>query len=255
MLLQLGAKAESESRDGFRLNSIAGELMCHPYENWLACRFTDVEKAKQVIGSGSLNPFSGKWNWHFHKPGPADLVDLHAKLSEVIELASERKEILEHFNEGAKAMRGAASDVRIRFQYRDGSNYKVSRDICFQGGADRWGALSLVRPMLMAMDVSEGSPSFIPGLVGLDDLQDSFSGCESRWDPEDDGPWHELLSVELIPEGSGEIYAEDCSFAQFVQRVQHQAVIQGWDEGYKPPFYAEMAKRQRAYERQMHQGG
>lgn len=43
----------------------AGILSVGVHDDWLACRFEDIELAKHVLGVDSnLNPHSGKWNWH-----------------------------------------------------------------------------------------------------------------------------------------------------------------------------------------------
>lgn len=44
-----------------------GILVVTPHDNWIACHFKDVEKAKQHISDDRLNKFSGKWNWHSHE--------------------------------------------------------------------------------------------------------------------------------------------------------------------------------------------
>ena len=60
------------------LDTVAGTLRVTPYQNWIACRFDDVEAAKQRVGFGALNPWSGKWNWHFERPDAND-VEFFAK--------------------------------------------------------------------------------------------------------------------------------------------------------------------------------
>ena len=49
----------------------AGPMKAMGYGNWVACRFDDAKRAFEVlkaipsIGTGRLNPYSGKWNFHF----------------------------------------------------------------------------------------------------------------------------------------------------------------------------------------------
>lgn len=51
------------------LTTKAGSLMVTTMGNWIACRFADVARATLVVHSngypGNMNPFSGKWNFHF----------------------------------------------------------------------------------------------------------------------------------------------------------------------------------------------
>lgn len=72
MLLKIGARKVSESREEYKIQTVIGELFVSIYDNWVHCCFDDVEKAKAHfnitgINQGRLNPCSGKWNWHwFH---------------------------------------------------------------------------------------------------------------------------------------------------------------------------------------------
>ena len=52
----------------FSLDTICGELHIIVYDGWIACRFQDVDLAKQnlpIALQSILNPFSGKWNHHY----------------------------------------------------------------------------------------------------------------------------------------------------------------------------------------------
>jgi hypothetical protein len=55
----------------YEINTQAGILRITFYEDkkmpWFACRFDDVQKAKELVRSGVLNKFSGKWNWHCYE--------------------------------------------------------------------------------------------------------------------------------------------------------------------------------------------
>jgi hypothetical protein len=45
------------------------------YDGWIACRFEDVPKARQVLGAdrvGRFNPHSGKWNFCFGRMTATD---------------------------------------------------------------------------------------------------------------------------------------------------------------------------------------
>jgi len=45
------------------LDTIIGELWITVYDDWIACRWDNVDKAR-AAGLG-CNPYSGKWNFHF----------------------------------------------------------------------------------------------------------------------------------------------------------------------------------------------
>lgn len=51
----------------YAVETVAGTLCLNIHDNWIACRFGDVARAKQHFRSGyypRLNPHSGKWNWN-----------------------------------------------------------------------------------------------------------------------------------------------------------------------------------------------
>ena len=58
------------------LQTICGTLHVTPYGNWIACRFYDTDAAVAHFGyqpvHGRLNPWSGKWNFHFNAIPAAD---------------------------------------------------------------------------------------------------------------------------------------------------------------------------------------
>lgn len=82
MLLALGAKPGEH--DPWQLHTLAGVLRLQPYDNWLACRFDDVEAAKQHAYFGHLNPYSGKWNWHFTEPNAEDVEFLREQIQRLL---------------------------------------------------------------------------------------------------------------------------------------------------------------------------
>lgn len=66
LLDQHGAvRAECDYADEFSLLTPVGKLNVHVMGNWIATRFDDVALARSQVGFGqSLNPFTGKWNFH-----------------------------------------------------------------------------------------------------------------------------------------------------------------------------------------------
>ena len=66
-LTRLGFQPLADSDGAFVLDTPLGTLRATPYDDWIACRFEDVARAKQHLAHGHadrLNPHSGKWNWH-----------------------------------------------------------------------------------------------------------------------------------------------------------------------------------------------
>lgn len=167
---------------------------------------------------------------------------LTGKMSEVsaIKLAQHASLALKASTEGPK--------TRLEYMYRDGSNFKVHRTVVFSGAPTE----DLKARLLAACGHDGFDPEFIPGLVGLRDLQKSFlekpimiaralgqekflaelEASKPRWDPERDHIYHTIEDVSVTSEDatdprSFEEFVEDCEAAE-------------WDETYKPPFYEEM---------------
>ncbi len=63
-LLALGATAAPNGTYDYIVATVAGRLHVSVYDNWIACRFEEPERAK-VTSDTRLNPCSGKWNHHY----------------------------------------------------------------------------------------------------------------------------------------------------------------------------------------------
>lgn len=226
------------------LPTVAGPLDCRAHESWLACKFENIKLAKQLIGHGDLNPYSGKWNWMHVNPDSEDMLNLYWNLAQVVDVSE--NDLAQDYLQTLSALpQDAKLNTSLTYMYRDGDNYKTTRTVVFSDGVRSVASLSA---LLLALDKSEGTPSLIPGAVGLDDLQDSFNGCESRWDPERDHPWHEVTRLE--PVVASEVEATDeRSIVEFSDQVSRLALLSGWNEDYKPAFYPEMKRRQDKYEK------
>jgi hypothetical protein len=59
-----GGYRREDWRVSYVLATPAGELEVWPQDRWIACKFVDEALAAEMVHSGSLNPFNGKWNWH-----------------------------------------------------------------------------------------------------------------------------------------------------------------------------------------------
>lgn len=71
------------------LDTLAGPLGITPYPTWIATRFEDVARAREAPLSGALNPYSGKWNWHYgDRPQREDLERFLAELRRLVPGAS-----------------------------------------------------------------------------------------------------------------------------------------------------------------------
>lgn len=87
MLRRLGA-VESAGLYPLRIETAAGPLDLWPQDNWLACRFVDVERAKALLGDGwhgKLNPISGKWNHHPAQPDAAAVDAIRDEIARVLQ--------------------------------------------------------------------------------------------------------------------------------------------------------------------------
>ncbi len=87
-LRRLGARP-AQSYD-WKLDTVAGPLPVTAYANWVACRFDDVEAAEQRVHFGTLNRWSGKWNWHFEKPNANDAEFFAEQIERLLDTAAVR---------------------------------------------------------------------------------------------------------------------------------------------------------------------
>ena len=49
----------------YAVATVAGNLHVTVYDDWIACRFEEPERAKAAMSDTRLNPYSGKWNHHY----------------------------------------------------------------------------------------------------------------------------------------------------------------------------------------------
>jgi hypothetical protein len=58
----VGKGATPGRHEEYELATNIGVLKITPYDNWIACRFDDVEAAQLFC---ACNKYSGKWNFHY----------------------------------------------------------------------------------------------------------------------------------------------------------------------------------------------
>jgi hypothetical protein len=64
LFANLGATPVEGNQYRFQLQTSVGILRLQSYGSWIACCFDEPRRALRVAGT-RLNPFSGKWNWHW----------------------------------------------------------------------------------------------------------------------------------------------------------------------------------------------
>lgn len=85
MLHRMGAGPNHSGWYALRLRTLAGDLEISVLDGWVATRFADPDLARALLnpsgqfGGCRLNPYSGKWNFHF---GAEDRVEDAAALVE-----------------------------------------------------------------------------------------------------------------------------------------------------------------------------
>jgi hypothetical protein len=238
LLTAMGALPTGEPAYESRFMTRAGKLLCQPQEDWLATRFENPGAARAIIPGGNLNPHSGKWNWHSanKKPGMAELKEVASLLAEVLVERNELKEC--GFDLGSTA-RPEQGNIKISYMYRDADNYKAHGEVVLAGRMSE-GDMKII----LAVCSNHGGRFFIPGMVGLDDLQKSFNGGESEWHDDRDHPWHTFTGIEPTEEEC--THVDGLASNQLVDKFLRVAINRGWDESYKPESYDEMRKRAEA---------
>lgn len=122
------------------------------------------------------------------------------------------------------------ANTLFEWQYRDASNYKTSRTTVLKG------ELSEAERQEIHACLFEGT-FFIPGQIGLADLQNSFQGCTSYWDPDADHIFHEINGLEPT-----DLPATDDMTAMDLLAAFRKAAQDGWDQEYTPSIKDEMTK-------------
>ncbi|MEP3670907.1 MAG: hypothetical protein ABJN42_29780 [Roseibium sp.] len=128
------------------------------------------------------------------------------------------------------------SFTRISYQYRDADNFKTGATLFLQGLISD----ETKERMRAHCNNDDGQEHFIPGQVGLQDLQDSFV-TPSKWMEDRDHPWHELemiedVHVDTLPKGTATLEVTAEEFAQ-------SFLATSWDDDWKPEFYDDMKSR------------
>lgn len=89
---------------------------------------------------------------------------------------------------------GPGPNTLIEYMYRDASNYKKTNVAVLKG------RISLGQIGLIESSLNDGE-FFIPGQVGLQDLQGEFEHG-GGWDEDDDHVWHTISSIEYTDQPS-----------------------------------------------------
>lgn len=229
LLLHLGAKPTTGTNSyQLVLETQAGLLCCSVYDDMLATRFDDPARAVHVVGGGTFSLISGKWNWLYTKPGQKELMEVANHLATVCISDEDVKEV---FGDIA----GNGENTRISYMYRDASNYKAKRSLVFFGRLNSRD----VKMLFAYSQIEDVDAFFIPGQIGLPDLQDSFEGVQSAWDPDEDHPYHVITDIELVDHDED----EGLDINAFLESFVSVAAGGGWNDAYKPYFYEVMKAR------------
>jgi hypothetical protein len=221
----------------------AGALYCHAIEDGAFCRFAHPDRAKAIIGAGSLNPYSGKWNWHYNKPGLDELLDLQRHLIRVVRVPQCVDNMVMAYQEALSGLGSPKTDTVLAYQYRDATNNTISSEVRLCGQPDTWDVGNRLRALLMLLERSSGNISFIPGQLGLPDLQETFGECKGHWDSELDQPWHSFTGLRPIRKDALSEQVPLMSYDQFTKNLVQLTTGPGWDETYLPPSHPRMTRR------------
>lgn len=233
-LAKLGAQrndAEASSY-AYSLPTMVGGLLCHVTDDSMLARFQNVERACGVVQSGSLNPNSGKWNWHFTNAGEQEARNLFVEMAGLLPALPRYGDFPD---DGGRASTKPIS-ARVSYMYRDGGNNRVGGAVVFR--PEMAPRHFIEQALIRACFIEDGVAFIVPGQVGLKDLQASFLGCAHVWEPELDHAMHEITGIDWTSVATP---SDGRSFSEFVSECIDVALGEGgWNEAYKPPFYAEM---------------
>lgn len=128
----------------------------------------------------------------------------------------------------------------VSYTYRDADNYKTSMVVGVPGGADK----KALDALFDRLDAGEG---FVPGQIGLPDLQMNFNAGITFWDEERDHPFHEIDDVSVVSSvPRGTMVLNSLSATDLIDNV---AAVTEWDDAYRPDFHGAMAEMKMEYDR------
>lgn len=116
------------------------------------------------------------------------------------------------------------SNSRLTYQYRSGSNYKQAHSVVLAGEVSTQTlGLLIARAEDQIDSHHENIPDFIPGQVGLPDLQEMLG----EWDDNEDHPYHEVLGLENTEAAADPQYPSAEEVMSLIARTK-------WDDTYLP---------------------
>jgi len=117
-------------------------------------------------------------------------------------------------------------NTKVSYLYRDGGNNKISRDVVIAGAMTS----SQIAMFWEKCDREiDDHPSFVPGQIGLPDLQAGDEG-KYPWIEDIDHPWHILQAIEHTDEEPTiRLSAED--LASELEEIEK---VEGWDRDHRP---------------------
>jgi hypothetical protein len=141
-------------------------------------------------------------------------------------------------NESGEENGAIRRNTLLSYTYRDGSNNSTSREVVIEGEITDAEREELILMLDRSVDTEGRLGDFIPGQVGLPDLQDDFPS-KGAW-TDNDHPWHMLeeLRQTALP-------ADDDvpSLAEVLTKARELYAGHGWNEEYRPAFHEEMVAR------------
>lgn len=128
----------------------------------------------------------------------------------------------------------------IDYLYRDADNYKTYLRVAIPGDMDD------DKIVFMKELLTRGN-GFIPGQVGLPDLQMNFNAGVTFWDDERDHPFHELQGIKRSDHAPPDVMLlNSLTSEDFLDQV---ASVIEWDEEYRPDFHSAMAELKKKWDR------
>lgn len=245
MLSILGGQVDPElnnSEHHVVLDTVAGPLRCQVHDESISMQFENARKATELIHFGSLDSSSGQWNCKLpDRPNADNVAVLMIRLASISnQKLNFDKNILDV---NAKNL-GRKPNTKFSYLYRDAKDNTVHAEVVLQGTLQ----VGEVGVLLGCCDRTQGVIAFIPGMVGLRDLQNKFAS--GIWDPDHDHLWHEVTSLTATDEKPNceEHFGHIVNLFAAMAKV---AITTGWRDNYKPPFYGEMIE---AYAESIRQG-
>lgn len=221
MLELLGAPHAEEG--GYQVETLAGPCLFKLQAGYLVGEFARPKIAHALVESA--DPVTGQW---IIAEANAECLEAFCSVAGIL------RDLPRYGELGPDAGTRLGSSVRISYLYRDLAGSVIGGAVGFAPENRRCMHISHAFVRLCVPDDRGYGVCFVPGQVGVKDLQDAFIDSAPSWNPDVDHPMHEVTGFEW---DSRAAQTDSRTFSEFVAECAQLVFSgEGWKADYLPSF-------------------